>query len=121
MSAFDYNRTAQTALRLLQRYGKATTLTREAPGEYDPDDAAAPITPTVQNVVAAVFPVEQKYVDGTLVRSTDEQALISARGVSEPKPGDILLWGGRDLTAVKCQNLGPAGVFVLYEIIIGAR
>lgn len=121
MSAFDYNRTAQTALRLLQRYGKATTLTRETPGEYEPDDAAAPLMATVQTVVAAVFPVEQKHVDGTLVRATDEQALLSARGVTEPKPGDILLWNGRNLTALKCENLGPAGVFVLYTVFVGIR
>ena len=117
---FNYLSLAATAQRLLQRFGSATTLTRSTPGEYDPDTAAAPITTAVQNVTAAVFPVEDRFVDGTLIFATDQQAYVSAVGVTEPKPGDVLAWNGADLTAVRCKNLGPSGVFVLYEMIVRA-
>lgn len=117
---FNYLSLAATANKLLQRFGASATLTRSRPGEYDPDTGAAPITAPVQNVTAAVFPVEDRFVDGTLIFATDQQAYVSAVGVTEPKPGDVLAWNGGSLTAVRCKNLGPSGVHVLYEMVVRA-
>lgn len=117
---FNYLSLAATANKLLQRFGASATLTRSTPGEYDPDTGAAPITAAVQNVTAAVFPVEDRFVDGTLIFATDQQAYVSAVGVTEPRPGDVLTWNGTDLTVIRCKNLGPAATFVLYEMIVRA-
>lgn len=117
---FNYLSLAATAQRLLQRFGAATTLTRNTAGDYDPETGSAPVTTTSQDVIAAVFPVEDRFVDGTLIFATDQQAYISAVGVTEPRPGDVLLWNGANLTAVRCKNLGPSGVYVLYEMIVRA-
>ncbi len=118
--SFGYASIAATTQRLLQQFGASTTLTRSEPGEYDPDDGFAPLVDAVQTVTAAVFPVEDRFVDGTLIFATDQQAYLSAVGVTEPKPGDVLAWNGASLTAVRCKNLGPAGTFVLYEMIVRA-
>lgn len=115
---FNYAALAQTARRLLVRFGASATLTRSTPGEYDSETASAPLTTTVQNVTACVFPVEDRYVDGSLIFATDQQAYIAAVGVTEPKPGDVLAWQGVNLTAVQCKNLGPSGIMVLFEMIV---
>lgn len=114
--SFNYARTAATALRLLQRFGATATLTRPGVSGYDPETGAVTATPVVDGCTAAVFPYEDKHVDGSLILSTDQQALIAASGLSEPRPGDVLAWGGKGLTVVKAKNLGPSGVMVLYEV-----
>lgn len=116
MTAFNYTRVAATALRLLRRFGAETTLTRPGVSSYDPDTGAVTATPVVDGCTAAVFPYEDKHIDGSLILATDQQALVAASGLNEPKPGDVLAWGGRGLTVVKAKNLGPSGVMVLYEV-----
>jgi hypothetical protein len=118
--SFNYAGTAQTAHRLLQRFGAATTLTRPGAPTYNPETGTATPGDTATAVTAAVFPVEARFVDGTMVLATDQQAYLSAVGVAEPLPGDVLAWGGKALTVIRAKNLGPGGVMVLYELIVRA-
>jgi len=113
-----YTRMRATVQRLLLKYGLETTLTTTgAASAYNTATATAtPATPVVDPVLAAVFPYEDKFIDGTLILSTDQQAFISAQDVDEPKPGSLLLWKGKSLKAVRVKTLGPAGVNMLYEL-----
>ncbi|MGA0608832.1 hypothetical protein [Caldimonas sp. KR1-144] len=120
MTAFNYAATAQTAQRLLQRFGAQTTLTRPGTPTYDPETGETTATPVVDSCTAAVFPYGDKYVDGTQILATDRQAYIAAVGLTEPKPGDVLLWGGSGLTVIKTKNIAPAGLPVLYEAQVRA-
>lgn len=120
MATFNYENTAATALRLLTKFGAETTLTHIAPGTYDPATATDTPTETVDTVQACVFPYGDKFVDGTLIQAKDQQAYVSAGG-TEPKPGAVLLWGGKELTVVKAKNLGPAGTMVLFEMQVRAQ
>ena len=117
---FDYAKTAATAQRLLTKFGASTTLTRHGEPVYDPETGTTTPSDTVSGVTAAVFPVEARFVDGSMVLATDLQAYLSAVGVAEPVPGDVLAWGSKSLTVIRAKNLGPAGVFVLYEVIVRA-
>lgn len=120
--AYDYASTAQTVLRLLARFGAAATLTRPGVSAYDPTAGTVTAAPVVDAVTAAVFPyvlrhLDDRRIDGTLVFATDKQAYIASPvGLAEPKPGDVLLWQGVNLTVVTCKNLAPAGVSVIYEV-----
>ena len=118
--SFDYAKTAQTAQRLLAKFGARTTLAHPVAPAYDPETGATTPVDAMTNVTAAVFPVDARFVDGSMVLATDLQAYLSAVGVDEPVPGDVLTWGGKSLTVVRAMNLGPAGVFVLYELIVRA-
>lgn len=114
-----YTRAIATVLRLLAKYGAETTLTTpsDTAPTYDPATGiATPASPTVNTVTAAVFPYGDKYIDGTLILAGDEQAYISASGITEPKPGSVLVWRSKNYTTVRAKVLGPAGVNVLYEL-----
>jgi hypothetical protein len=117
---FDYAKTAATVQRLLTKFGASTTLTRHGEPIYDAETGTTTPGDTVSTVTVAVFPVEARYLADSQVQATDLQAYLSAVGVAEPVPGDVLAWGTKGLTVVKAKNLGPAGVFVLYELIVRA-
>lgn len=117
---FNYSALAQTAQQILAQFGATTTLTRQlVSGTYDPGTGAVmPPAAEVNVITAAVFPVEDKMINGTTIRQGDQQAYISAQGLSKPRPGDVMAWGGSSYTVADVKALGPAGVFVLYEAII---
>jgi hypothetical protein len=114
-----YTRAIATVQRMLAKYGATTTLTTpsDTAPAYDPaTGTATPAAATVDTVTAAVFPYADKFVDGTLILTGDEQAYVSAQGITEPKPGSVLSWGGKSYTAISVKVLGPAGTNVLYEL-----
>jgi hypothetical protein len=118
--SFNYARIAQTVQRVLTKFGARTTLTRSVEPTYDPETGTTTSSVAVAAVTAAVLPVDARFVDGSMVLATDQQAYLSAVGVAEPKPGDVLAWGGLALTVIRAKNLGPGGVMVLYELIVRA-
>lgn len=111
--SFDYAKTAATALRLLQRFGAAATLTRTAAGTYDPSAGTSAETVTSLTTTACVFDYPQKYVDGSLILVGDKQAFLSSERT--PKQGDVLTWSAVDYTVVAVKAVAPAGTAVLYE------
>jgi hypothetical protein len=121
--SFDYTRTRATVQRLLAKFGAETTLTTPAPTAptYDTTSGnATPASPTVDTVTAAVFPYADKFVDGTMILAGDEQAFLSAVGITEPKPGSVLSWRARSYTTIRAKTLAPAGEAVIYELQVRA-
>lgn len=119
-----YSRAIATVQRMLAKYGAQTTLTTPADADattYDTDSGTAtPAAPAVETVIAVVFPYGDKFIDGTLILAGDEQAFLSAVGITEPKPGSVMLWRGKSYTTVRAKTLGPAGEAVLYELQVRA-
>ena len=113
---FNYASTAATALRLLQRFGLATTFKRTASAAYDPSTGTSAETTTTLDTTAAVFDYKQGYVDGTLIRQGDRYAILSHQ--NEPKQGDKFTWEGADFDVVNVKPLAPSGVKVIYEVQI---
>lgn len=116
MSGFNYAGAAATAQRIITRFGAAATLTRRAASpDYDPDTATADPAPTTDTVQAVVFPYQDRF-DAT-VRQGDEQALVGAVGLSEPREGDALTTAdGVTRQVIRTKNVGPAGVWVVFEL-----
>ncbi|RZL39230.1 MAG: hypothetical protein EOP35_04125 [Rubrivivax sp.] len=116
--AYDYAKTAATAQRLLTKFGAAGTLKSQTPGAYNPATGAAAITTFSQGCTAAVFDVEQKLVDGTNVLAGDKTAYVATVNVAAPVPGHILTWQAKDYRVITVKTLAPAGMAVLYELLM---
>ena len=116
---FDYARMAGRAAGLLARFGaQGQVIRKEQSGTYNPDTGDFAATTVVQDVTCVVLPIDQKLVDGSTVLATDEQAYLSAVGLTTPKPTDKLVWQGVTYTIVRVKNLAPAGESVLCELIL---
>lgn len=113
MPAFNYVRTAETATRLLQRFGAACTLKRRGDAAYDPSTGTTAPTVTSLATTAAVFDYDATHIDGTLIRQGDRRGYLVA--AVAPRQDDALTWQGTDLTVVAVKPLAPAGTAVLYE------
>lgn len=111
---FPYAATAQTATRLLERFGAAATLKRQTTGAYDPVLGYAPVTTTSHATTAAVFAYPQGFIDGTNILQGDRRAYCAPG--AEPKQGDVLTWQGTDLAVVSVKPVSPAGLAVIYEV-----
>lgn len=122
MVAAVYTRLAATALRLITKYGRDVTLkfaTDTSPPDADqPWEPGAPsyVTKVVKGVI---FPIDEKYVDGTTVLATDEQALVAAKNLpAVPDPKTVLLDGTTPYKTVKVDPIGPGDIALVYTLIV---
>ena len=138
--AFDYGRMADTASRLMGRFrqGLVTVERVTAEGERPPElPVWQPWDPetTVRQyrLDATVRAVERRFVDGTLILTTDEQVtcsdkmtLISVDGaaVTEEEATfdvellDTLKIDGRAVTVLKVLPTPGAGVSIVHKIAV---
>lgn len=113
--SFDYAAIADDAAQLVMEFGAAATLTRTTP-TYDESTGIAGTSDAVQSVYACVMPYGDKMVNGTTILASDQQAYIAARGVTAPQPGDTFTWQSVKYNVISAKNIGPAGIFVFYEL-----
>lgn len=112
--SFNYQRTAETASRLLARFGAVCLLKRRGDAAYDPaTGTTAPVVADLQTV-AVVVDYDARHIDGTLIRQGDRRGYLDA--AVAPRQGDALAWQGATLTVVAVRPLSPAGVPVLFEV-----
>lgn len=125
---FDYLESQQDADELIEEFGQVgairrTTIVREHEWEEGVE------TTIFHSVKVAVLPIEEKNIDGTLIKAGDQQALISPVGLTvTPEVGDIVLvngafigsvyQGGEAWTVSMLKTLAPAGVTVLYDAVV---
>lgn len=113
-----YSRATATAVRLLQKFGAAGSLTRPDAGNgaYNPETGET--TPTAQTFgcMAAVLDYDAKAIDGTLIRAGDARVLVAPSKEFTPQEGDVFAVAGRSLTAIRVSTLAPAGFTVLHEV-----
>lgn len=119
---FDYTKTADTALRLLTRFGQSVTLTRATTGAYDPALSAAPVTEKKETRKAVLLDYDrinfgQALQDGTRIQMGDRRCLMGADG-SEPTTLDYITVGGVKYPIKVVKALNPAGTPVLYDMLI---
>lgn len=116
MTSFDYAKTASTATRLLQRFGRSVTLTRRTPGSYDPTTGGPGAGTTAAHAgTAALFDYQQKDIDGTHIRVGDQRAYIAPDLAVTPQTGDTLTVGSDVWSIIASRPLAPAGTVVLHE------
>jgi len=130
---FDYIESQADADELLSEFGQIGAIPRSVstPGAnpWDPPTNAT----TYHRVTVALLPINLQDVgrdiSGTLIKASDQQALISPVGLTiEPTTTDILLvtgefvgdeyQGGEPRIVSVAKALAPAGVPVLYDLIV---
>ena len=116
--SFDYGDMAEVADDLLHEFGQAGVLGSVTDGAYNPETGEAGPTSAPHAVTAAIFDFPQKYIDGTLIRTGDKRALLSALGLAvTPKSGDTLTdAAGALYQVVDAKATAPAGQVVLWTL-----
>jgi hypothetical protein len=89
------------------------TVTAPGPNDWTPGTE----TSTDYPLDAVVRAVEDKYVDGTTVLTTDRQVTCSVLAV-EIEPGDRLAIDGKAVTLVKVMRIPAAGMAVAWKMIV---
>jgi hypothetical protein len=114
--SFDYDEIAADADELLAEFGQSCVLTSITDGAYNPETGEAGTSMTPHPVTAAIFAYPQRYIDGSLIRTGDKRALVSAVGLTvNPKPGDTLTdAAGAVFQLIDAKAAAPAGVAVLW-------
>lgn len=108
------------ALRLITENGQSVTL-RGFTAAATPD-ATKPWIPganvAVNQTVSAVFlNYAQKYIDGELIRSGDQQVLIPASGLtSPPELEGLIVRGSETWKIVAVSPLAPNDQTIMYEL-----
>ena len=78
MSDF-YGGLAVDAHAILKEFGSSATLTDATPGTYDPAAGKPATTTTDYAVVAAIFDMPERRVDGTRILTGDRQVFMSTK------------------------------------------
>lgn len=98
----DYNKSAQTAERLIRKYGQPGKIRR---GGVNHD------------TVMAVLDFDAKEIDGTHVKVGDRKIYVSALSEIGVAPGDVLVdnAGNPYMVIPPVRSLSPAGINVYYR------
>lgn len=118
MTKFDYSRPAETAKRLLDRFGQAGAISRSTPGGYDPETGPTDPVELQSPCTVALLEFDNHQIDGELILVGDRRALIAPDVSFEPQTGDVLTAGSEVVAVVKNRPLKPAGVIVLHDCIV---
>lgn len=126
MTSALYTRLAATAHRLLADKGQPVTLNRPSTSSPTYDRASGVATaraPATYNGFGAVFDIEQRDIDGTLVKEGDQRLMLSplqTNGSAMPTPAttDTVTIGGVTYSIQPSKRVAPAGVNVLFDLII---
>ena len=130
MNAFDYSRSAATALRLLARYGQEVEWQKPAPAIDGSDpwrDDRGDVPPTIFRPMMAFFsPLDLSrgrgqfgmFANGTDVVNYSEVGLLAGSCGFIPEVTDVLIRGGNIAEIVETDKIAPAGVPVLYFIAV---
>jgi hypothetical protein len=120
MTTFDYARAAQTAERLIRKFGASGAIRRETPGSgpsYDPGEPT--LTDHPAHIVVTSY--TNREIDGQRILATDRKAYVEPSVGVEPTTSDLLVTpDGSTLTIVDVTLLRPATTTVLYVLQVRA-
>lgn len=126
---FDYIESEQDADEIIEEFGQVgaiqRTVIKPPPNDWTPGEEVT----TYYAIKVVPLPIEEKNIDGTLIKAGDQQALISPKGLTiTPEVSDILLingafeggvyTGGQAWMISLLKPLGPAGLVVLYDTVV---
>jgi hypothetical protein len=113
--AYDYGRLAQTATRLIDRFGRDATLTKlSTAGGYDPGDPSEASYPV--RVVADNY--SQRERDGTLIQANDRRYYLTS--AVAPESQDVIEDGAERLVIVNVEDTRPGPTAVMYTLQVRA-
>lgn len=114
-----YARAQATADRLLQAYGEAATIRRTTVATASPSDPDAGSASTTDTAIrCAVFPVDQRDIDGTTIKAGDYRVIVSAKDLAiEITTTDSLICSAGTLSIVDAGRFAPAGTVTHYRMV----
>lgn len=122
MTEFNYANSANTATRLLTRFGRDITHRAVSEGTYNTSTSTYTNTETNTTVKACDFDFKEKangqsYFDSALVQQGDRYALV-APSIANIDTSDKLVIDGVIWNIINVKKLAPAGVLVLWTLHI---
>lgn len=120
---FDYASIADDVDAILAEVGQEVKVRTVISGAYDPSTGKPSTTSSDLPGTGAVFDFAlhlsgTSFLPGTLILAGDKQLLLSPVGVPEPQPGWFVIVGTVKWHVVATKTLAPAGVPVLYEVLL---
>ena len=117
---FNYQATADTALRLIERFGQPIEISTESGGSFDLIlSIQTPPTITIEKCNGTVKDFGIKDIDGTLVFAGDKLLTIPANGISKPAITNKVSFGGSDYSIIPpVIEVSPAGLPITYKLHI---
>lgn len=115
MATVDYAAKAETARRLLTKFGQTGIIRRTTTSGGSPSTGGGTTTTTNTPALLALFMVDAKDVDGTLTKAGDWTVYVEALEI-ELKTTDQIVCSEGSLTIVDPRRIAPAGETVLWEI-----
>lgn len=121
--SIDYASIAQDVDAILAEAGQPITIRTVIAGPYDPSTGKPTKTSSDLPGTGAVFDFAlhlsgAAFQPGTLIVAGDKQLLLSPVGVTEPQPGSFVVIGTVTWHVVATKTLAPAGIPVLYEVLL---
>lgn len=121
--SFDYLETASDVDELLSEFGQQVTIRTVTTGSYDPStgSASSSTSDLTGNGVVFDFGLHlsgSSFTAGTMITTGDKQLLLSPMGMPEPKAGSFAIIGGVTWSIAAVKVTGPAGVPVLFELLL---
>lgn len=108
---------AATATDLLTELGEVGAIRRTTVSGGGPSAGAGTTTTTDYACRVAILPVDQRDIDGTLIKAGDWRAFVAALAIV-PTTTDKLVHSEGVLTIVDAGKYSPAGTVTHYEMIV---
>lgn len=132
MATFDYGKSANTAQRLIEKFGKDAVLVRTVPGEGGQPWEPSPPVEARYAVKFAALPASASKTDNFGIQIDENLIMqklrfgymavqmrrISADGPDAitPEPTDVLQFAGETMTLLGSNTLSPAGTPVYHAV-----
>lgn len=102
----------------MQRFGEVATLRRTTVADGSPSDRNAGTASTSDYAVRlAVFPVDQKDIDETVIKAGDFRVIVSAKDLAiTPATTDELVCSAGTLAIIDAGRVAPAGTVTHYRM-----
>lgn len=115
---FNYSQSANTAIKLLTKFGRDITHVKTVDGAYDINTGSVTNTTVNTTVKAADFAYKaNEYRADGLIQADDRYALIEPT-LSALDVSDKLIIDGVTWNIVNVNRISPANVTVLYKVQI---
>lgn len=115
-----YDEMAVMALEMIAEFGQPVTISKTAPGEYDPETGGEAPGETVQQIAQGILLdfTGIEFQNNSLIRQGDKKLKIAAQGLAwVPGLLDKVVAQDRTWSIVPpLKEINPAGTPILYEL-----
>lgn len=105
--------------RLLTQFGEVAVIRRVETADDRPSDPIASTETTTDYACKlAVFPIDQRDIDGTVIKAGDFRVIVAAEGLAiTPETTDELVCSAGTLAIVDAGRFAPAGTVTHYRMV----